>query len=716
MTDSMKQPIEQLNEKLKETFSSVVQLRTSVTIRGYKLDISRPADAELQDYLRFEYVGWMTHKWPQKKDIQEHEYTNLYKPNLIRGYNINIEAFKTMNTPPKFITADNGEYFVNKNLLTNDEEKGEILLRLLSQHDKNNDAFLTELQMVLHSKTPEVSKQIWADATSTNCPIYVKRPDVSNLDQSSEGLPVAYEEASWKKLLQKYVRVEQPKTLIRCNALSFPSEDDIDRKSQDLLDLDSFKKRYDNSVLKAFAAKHTGQTPRPFIILDNKIYMHANTITNEMEQKLFTMYLKNKQETFENITKTLFNTAYQCYKICSKDRSDDESPCHERDGRGQIPSNCKGYYANRSIGRTPLRPVDTSAKRQRQIAPPVVDPGFNPGTTRNKPALQRAKQAREKREASLQSTYTQVGNFESGERVLIYNLQRRNDLNNKIGMVVHKTDEDGLLRVLVATHSQEQIKVKPENLKKIKFTDAEEKYLSTFIDAFLRGDANISFQNQLVYIHPRLGLAEKGKGGLGDSKLDRRIGTIISVGETKVPKPPDRDWKNPLPNVQVRLGPTKTETVAVGLGQVSIIGLKPVEGFWNPFPAGGEVAPVVVGWPRPTPEEKSTQGPTKFGLITRFEPSTPIDRETTIGKAAIRWETQIRDFEETETLVPIEQLIVSKARNNLCEIKCYKSPTPVGEDGNCKRWRQDSFNEVETTTCQEYERNERKPNPFKLRI
>ena len=248
-------------------------------------------------------------------------------------------------------------------------------------------------------------------------------------------------------------------------------------------------------------------------------------------------------------------------------------------------------------------------------------------------------------------------------------------------------------------------------MKKIKFTDAEEKYLSTFIDAFLRGDANISFHNQLVYIHNNP--QNTRKGSLGDPDLNRRIGTIISVGETKVPDSPSPhdDWKNPLPNVLVRLGPEKT--VAVGLGQVSIIGLKPVPDRWNPFPAG-EVAPVVVGWPRSSREEKSTQGPTKFGLITRFEPSTPIDKET-IGKAAIRWETQIGDFEKRETLVPIEQLIVSTARNNLCVIKCYTNQE-LNQNECKKRWRQNSFNEVETTNCQDYERKEGFPDPFKLKI
>ena len=138
MTDPMKQPMDQLIATLEETFDNVFQTRTSVTIRNKELKIIRPADPKLQNYLRFEHVGWLgtmfgTYRWPTQTDIDATKYIDLYKWEFgMSGYRryIDIHAFEQSEERNlKFIKADDGEYFVNKKHLGKDEKTN--LLKLL---------------------------------------------------------------------------------------------------------------------------------------------------------------------------------------------------------------------------------------------------------------------------------------------------------------------------------------------------------------------------------------------------------------------------------------------------------------------------------------------------------------------------------------------------------------------------------------------------------
>ena len=140
----MKQPMDQLIATLEKTFEGVVQIRTSVTIRNKELQIIRPADPKLQNYLRFEHVGWLgtmfgTYRWPTQTDIDAKKYIDLYKWEFgMSGYRryIDIDAFKPNEERKlKFIKADDGEYFVNKNHLGIDEMT-KLLTLLLALHNK----------------------------------------------------------------------------------------------------------------------------------------------------------------------------------------------------------------------------------------------------------------------------------------------------------------------------------------------------------------------------------------------------------------------------------------------------------------------------------------------------------------------------------------------------------------------------------------------------
>lgn len=581
----LQNPIDTLKAQLQKVFDRAEPQDKEVilNIYGKPLKLFRPKNIDHENYKHYwRFVHYpdrsstFPHKWPTNKEHKTCEEASNCKFIQLKSdqwnWNLNFR----------------GEYFVNRYDLTDGDMKA--VLKILSLNDESRDALINELHGALNSETLERQTRIWKGATFNSCNVFVMRPEKNRFPN-----------------MQNYVRVEQQGS-IYCKELSFPLNDDIENTSASLLNLDE--------------SEHENEAP--FIKLGTQIYMHANTITHEMEDEVVTMFLNNRQEMFENIAKGLFRhmVAPTNYPTPSPETKNQAAMKRVRASQGGI-----------------TRTRTATAKSQ-----PLL-------LTHQETSAEKASRVEKERLASQ---------FPLGGRVTIQGLKNFQKLNNTSGTVVDYRND----RIVIGIdQGGRTVNVKPENLTN---------------------------QNRLVHIH--------------DSK---RIGTLISVGNTVSPEPRSgttgifrkhEDWSNPLPEARVRLGPDE-EDIEVGPGQWSFIGLLPI----SPDEAV-QAAPVVVGWPR-----KEDTPPTQFGLITRLHP-------TDEGQVGIRPETQAGVFESRETFEPIENLIYSRPRNNLCEIKCFRSPklshsSDLGKATCTKRNMHGLDNEVTGTTCNGYGKD---PNPFNL--